>query len=106
MTRLNDHQLIQRVDDDIVLIDESRGEEVLIPARRVENFRSAVEYLVDACATSEEEHRQDCGPTLQVHGDQSKIEVVDLSAGEDVAVPSEDWQLLIDALRYLSGAEQ
>lgn len=58
MTRLNDHQLIQRVDDDIVLIDESRGEEVLIPAHRVANFRSAVEYLAEACATTDEERRQ------------------------------------------------
>lgn len=30
MTRINSHQLVQRVDDDLVIVDESTGEEVLI----------------------------------------------------------------------------
>lgn len=104
MTRLNDHQLIQRVDDDIVIIDEARGEEVLIPGRRVANFQASIDYLIEAAASSEEEHRQDCGPTLQVHGDASKIEVVDLSAGEDVTIRAEDWDRFRTALDYLAGA--
>lgn len=42
MTRISATQVVQRVDDDLVVLDESTGEEVLVRADRVPKLLMAV----------------------------------------------------------------
>lgn len=50
MTRLNDHQVIQALDsagrvDAVVLVDESSGEEIVVPLESLERLEAAVHYF-------------------------------------------------------------
>lgn len=45
MTRLNDHLLVQRVDTEIVLSDESAGEEVAVPIALLPALLDALQYF-------------------------------------------------------------
>lgn len=49
MTRINDSTLIQRVDDDLVLLNESTGAEVFVEERRrqIEPGRARVRFPTD-----------------------------------------------------------
>jgi hypothetical protein len=47
VTRINDHLLVQRVDDLIVVIDESAGEEVAFAREDAANVVFAITYLAE-----------------------------------------------------------
>jgi hypothetical protein len=48
MARLTDRLLVQRVDDLLVVMDESSGAEITVPAAVVPNMLAAVWYLFAA----------------------------------------------------------
>lgn len=103
MTRINDALLVQRVDDDLVLLNESTGAEVLIEERR----RAAFFRVVQAATSFGREHpdreyRDEVGPTLHVVADAGRLEVRCLKTGEEVAVAEPDWDALTAALQYLT----
>lgn len=45
MTRLNNHQLVQKLDDGIVIVDESAGEEVVIAHIDLPAAIAALQYF-------------------------------------------------------------
>lgn len=51
MTRVSDRLLVQRVDDLIVVIDESTGEEVAVPVDVAARVIAAITYLIDGAGT-------------------------------------------------------
>jgi hypothetical protein len=46
VTRISDRHLVQRVDDVIVIIDESTGEEVQVPVLVAAGVAAAITYLI------------------------------------------------------------
>ena len=107
MTRINDRLLIQKVEADVVVMDEVTGTEITVPERRV--FQLMQEWTVltaaltlnpDAAAS-----RADVGPTLVLRGEPHVIELVDFQAGEEIRIRQEDWGKVRDTLHYFSGIE-
>jgi hypothetical protein len=48
MTRISDRLLVQRVDDQIVIVNESSGEEITFPVEQGQRVIDALDYLIRA----------------------------------------------------------
>lgn len=102
MTRINDRLLIQAVESDLVVLDETVGAEILVPEQRRHQFWIEFDRLATLCRSGEDcHHRTEVGPTLILRSDPSRIEVIDLSGGDEVAFPEASWDAATSALRYL-----
>lgn len=103
MTRINPTTLVQRVDDDLVLSDESTGAEVLVPEpRRAAFFQTVLRAVNVERNTPGTDSTATVGPTIRVETDRDRLEVRDLKTGQAVTVPPNDWDALTAALQYLT----